>query len=114
MTVQLTAILDLTEQVQAAIDGGDWQRARELEGARRDAIVQLVAERAGDASLPGALADLYARNQRMLGRRRSRAAPAAARQRARDESTGRRRGVRGRALEPQYQRKAYSLVRLYP
>jgi hypothetical protein len=66
MPVQLTAILDLTEQVQAAIDGGDWQRARELEGARRDAIVQLVAERAGDASLPNALADLYARNQRML------------------------------------------------
>jgi len=67
MPVQLTAILDLTEQVQAAIDGGDWQRARELEGARRDAIVQLVAERPGDASLASALADLYARNQRMLG-----------------------------------------------
>jgi hypothetical protein len=67
MSVQLTAILDLTEQVQAAIDGGDWQRARELESARRDAIVQLVAERAGDATLPNALADLYARNQRMLG-----------------------------------------------
>ncbi len=29
--------------------------------------MQLVAERAGDASLPSALADLYARNQRMLG-----------------------------------------------
>jgi hypothetical protein len=67
MPAQLTAILDLTEQVQAAIDGGDWQRARELEGARRDAIVQLVAERAGDAGLRNALADLYARNQRMLG-----------------------------------------------
>ena len=67
MAVQLTAILDLTEQVQAAIDGGDWQRARELESARHDALVQLVAERAGDASLPSVLADLYARNQRMLG-----------------------------------------------
>jgi hypothetical protein len=67
MPVQLTAILELTEQVQAAIDGGDWQRARDLEAARRDAIVQLVAERAGDATLPNALADLYARNQRMLG-----------------------------------------------
>ena len=67
MPVQLTAILDLTEQVQAAIDCGDWQRARELEGARREAIVQLVAERADDASLSSALADLYARNQRMLG-----------------------------------------------
>ena len=67
MPVQLTAILDLTEQVQAAIDGGDWQRARELEGTRRDAIAQLVAEGAGDAGLPNALTDLYARNQRMLG-----------------------------------------------
>ena len=66
MKVQLTAILDLTEQVQAAIDGGDWRLALDLESARRDAIVQLVAERAGDASLPSALADLYARNQRML------------------------------------------------
>jgi hypothetical protein len=67
MPMQLTAILDLTEQVQAAIDGGDWQRARELEKARCEAIVQLVAERAGDAGLPNTLADLYARNQRMLG-----------------------------------------------
>lgn len=67
MTVQLTAILDLTEQVQAAIDSGDWRRARDLDGERRDAIAQLVAERAGDAGLPSALADLYARNQRMLG-----------------------------------------------
>lgn len=67
MPAQLTAILDLTEQVQTAIAGGDWQRASELEGARRDAIAQLVAERAGDASLPSTLADLYARNQRMLG-----------------------------------------------
>jgi hypothetical protein len=67
MTARLTAILDLTEQVQAAIDAGDWRRARELEVARHDAIVQLVAERPGDAGLPSALADLYARNQRMLG-----------------------------------------------
>jgi hypothetical protein len=67
MTVQLTAILDLTEQVQAAIDSGDWRRARELEASRCEAIAQLVVERAGDASLPNALADLYARNQRMLG-----------------------------------------------
>ena len=66
MPVQLTAILDLTEQVQAAIDAGDWQRARDLEAARRDAIVQLVAERAADPQIGDALAELYARNQRML------------------------------------------------
>jgi len=67
MAVQLTAILDLTDQVQAAIDGGDWQRARDLEAARREAIVQLVAERAADPQIGDALAELYARNQRMLG-----------------------------------------------
>jgi len=67
MPMQLTAILDLTEQVQAAIDGGDWLRARDLEAARRDAIVQLVAERAADPRVGDALAELYARNQRMLG-----------------------------------------------
>ena len=67
MLAQLTAILDLTEQVQAAIDGGDWQRARDLEAARREAIVRLVAERAADPQIRDALAELYARNQRMLG-----------------------------------------------
>jgi hypothetical protein len=67
MAVQLTAILDLTEQVQAAIDAGDWQRAGDLEAGRREAIVQLVAERSADPQLGAALADLQARNQRMLG-----------------------------------------------
>jgi hypothetical protein len=67
MPAQLPAILDLTEQVQAAIDGGDWQRARDLESARREAIVRLVAERPADPRIGDALAELYARNQRMLG-----------------------------------------------
>ena len=67
MLAQLTAILELTEQVQAAIDGGDWLRARELEAVRHEAIVQLVAERAADPQVGAALAALYARNQRMLG-----------------------------------------------
>jgi hypothetical protein len=65
--VHLTAILDMTEQVQAAIDGGDWQRARDLESARREAIVRLVAERPAVPRIGDALAELYARNQRMLG-----------------------------------------------
>jgi hypothetical protein len=67
MAVQLTAILDLTEQVQAAIDRGDWSRARELEIARGEAIAQLVFERAADPQIGEALAELYARNQRLLG-----------------------------------------------
>ncbi|HUL82002.1 MAG TPA: hypothetical protein VL131_07665 [Gammaproteobacteria bacterium] len=67
MTAQLTAVLDLTDQVQAAIDGGDWSRARELDVARREAIAQLVVERAADPHVGDALTELYARNQRMLG-----------------------------------------------
>jgi len=67
MAVQLDAILDLTDQVQAAIDRGDWPRARELDVARCEALAQLVAERAGDPQVGAALAELYARNQRMLG-----------------------------------------------
>ena len=67
MAAQLTAILDLTDQVQAAIDGGDWSRARELDVARREAIARLVVERAADPQVREALAELYARNQRMLG-----------------------------------------------
>jgi len=67
MPTQLTAILDLTDQVQAAIDGGDWQRARDLEAARREAIARLVAERGADAQVGDALRELYAHNQRMLG-----------------------------------------------
>ena len=67
MAAQLTTILELTDQVQAAIDDGDWSRARELDVARREAIAQLVVERAADPALGDALADLYARNQRMLG-----------------------------------------------
>ena len=66
MSVPLTAILEMTDQVQAAIDGGDWQRASDLEAARREAIVRLVAERPADPQIGVALADLYARNQRML------------------------------------------------
>ena len=65
--MQLDAILDLTDQVQAAIDAGDWPRARELDVARCEALAQLVVERGGDPQVGAALAELYARNQRMLG-----------------------------------------------
>jgi hypothetical protein len=67
MNPSFTAILDLTDRVQEAIDGGDWPRAQELEAERRAAIERLVTEQAVSAELQAALGDLYARNQRMIG-----------------------------------------------
>jgi hypothetical protein len=66
----LGAILDLTEQVQSAIDGGDWQRASELEAQRRAQLEAFVAELGvGEqgGELRGALEALQQRNQRLLG-----------------------------------------------
>jgi hypothetical protein len=67
MSTPLAAILDLTEQVQAAIDSGDWPRAQELEGERRAALEKLVEASSVTEEIRAALADLYARNQRMIG-----------------------------------------------
>jgi len=70
MTATLGAILDLTDQVQNAIDAGDWQRASDLESQRRAQLETLVAERGiGEpgGELRGALEALQQRNQRMLG-----------------------------------------------
>jgi hypothetical protein len=67
MSKPLAAILDLTEQVQAAIDRGDWPRAQELEGERRAALERLVETPSVAEETRAALAELYARNQRMIG-----------------------------------------------
>jgi hypothetical protein len=67
MSAPLAAILDLTEQVQAAVDRGDWPRARELEAQRRGALERLVATGSVADELRAALTELYARNQRMIG-----------------------------------------------
>jgi hypothetical protein len=67
MSQALAQVLDLTEQVQSAIDGGDWPRARELENERRAALERLVETPSTPEELRAALAELYARNQRMIG-----------------------------------------------
>ena len=66
----LSGILNLTEQVQSAIDAGDWQRASDLERERRALLEAFVAEQglgepAGEVR--SALEALQLRNQRMLG-----------------------------------------------
>ena len=66
MTALVAIVLDLTDQVQAAIDDGDWPRAQELETERRRVLEQLAS-----GPDPGALeptfAALEARNQRLIG-----------------------------------------------
>ena len=66
MSPLVATVLDLTEQVQTAIDGGDWPRALELETERRRLLEQLATTpEAGD--LAPTFATLEARNRRMIG-----------------------------------------------
>jgi hypothetical protein len=67
MQSKLNAILELTDQVQAAIDAGDWQRAQHLEAERRAQLERLVAEHATGADLPSALMALEQGNRRLIG-----------------------------------------------
>jgi hypothetical protein len=64
---QLTAILELTEQVQSAIDAGDWQRALALETERHSALELLARSRPVIGQVEEGLRELYVRNQRMIG-----------------------------------------------
>src|SRR3954468_16717828 len=66
----LGVILDLTDQVQSAIDAGDWGRASDLEAQRRAQLEAFVAELGvGEpgGEVRGALEALQLRNQRLLG-----------------------------------------------
>ena len=66
----LDTILDLTEQVQAAINEGDWQRAHALETDRRSLLEEFVAAEGPvdrNNGLQLALTQLQQRNQHMLG-----------------------------------------------
>ena len=66
MNPLVATVLDLTDQVQAAIDDGDWPRAQELETERRRLLEQLaVAADAGD--LTPTFTALEARSRRMIG-----------------------------------------------
>jgi hypothetical protein len=66
MSPLVATVLDLTDQVQAAIDGGDWPRAQELETERRRLLEQLAAAPdAGD--LKPTFTALEARNHRLIG-----------------------------------------------
>jgi len=60
-------IIELTDRVQAAIDGGDWSQALELETERRGLLEQLAASAASKSELTPTFADLAARNHRLIG-----------------------------------------------
>jgi hypothetical protein len=66
MSPLVAVVLDLTDRVEAAIDGGDWLRAQELETERRRLLEQLVTE--PDAQdLGPTFAALEVRNHRLVG-----------------------------------------------
>jgi IS5 family transposase len=70
MTAAIGVILDLTEQIQAAIDGGDWQRASEIDTDRRAQLERLVADHAASdttGALRAALENLERGNRRFMG-----------------------------------------------
>jgi len=66
MSPLVATVLDLTDQVQAAIDGGDWPRAQELETERRRVLEQLALG-ADPRALEPTFAALEARNRRLIG-----------------------------------------------
>lgn len=67
MRTQLEIILSLTDQVQAAIDSGEWQQAHALETERRAALEQLIEVSGAGGGNGAALAAIEERNLRLIG-----------------------------------------------
>ena len=64
----LRAVLEMTDRVQAALAGGDWQAARDLEVLRRGLLEQWLAQVGlADAGVAAALTDLEQRGRHMIG-----------------------------------------------
>lgn len=70
MYAALNVILELTEEIQTAIDAGDWQRASDIDAERRARLESLIAEH-GDtddgSAMRNAFAALLERNRRLIG-----------------------------------------------
>jgi hypothetical protein len=67
MSPLVAAVLELTDQVHAAIDAGDWPRASELETERRRLLEHLAATAGAARNLAPTLVELEARNRRLIG-----------------------------------------------
>jgi len=64
----LRAVLEMTDRVQAALAGGDWQAARDLEVLRRGLLEQWLAQVGlADAGVAAAITDLEQRGRHMIG-----------------------------------------------
>jgi hypothetical protein len=66
MSSLVATVLELTDQVHAAIDGGDWPRAQELETQRR-ALLEDLAVAPDVHDLKQTFAALEQRNRRLIG-----------------------------------------------
>jgi hypothetical protein len=66
MSPLVALVIDLTDQVQAAIDDGDWPRAQQLETQRRRLLEQLAAA-PDTGDLKSTFSALEARNHRLIG-----------------------------------------------
>jgi hypothetical protein len=67
MSPLVATVLELTDQVQAAIDAGDWPRAQELETERRRLLEQLASAPGATGGLAPTFIELEARNHRLIG-----------------------------------------------
>lgn len=70
MYAALNVVLELTEEIQTAIDAGDWQRASDLDADRRSRLEQLIAEHGNadeGSEMRNAFAALLERNRRLIG-----------------------------------------------
>jgi hypothetical protein len=70
MYAALNVILELTEEIQTAIDAGEWQRASDIDVERRTRLENLIAEHGSSddsSAMRNAFAALLERNRRMIG-----------------------------------------------
>jgi hypothetical protein len=66
MSPLVATVIDLTDQVQAAIDDGDWPRAQELETERRR-LLEALATATDCGDLRPTFVALEQRNHRLVG-----------------------------------------------
>ena len=67
MNPLVDTVIALTDQVQSAIDAGDWPRAQELETERRGLLETLAATPDTTGEVVRTFTALEARNRRLIG-----------------------------------------------
>ncbi len=67
MSSLVATVLELTDQVQAAIGDGDWARAQELEDANVGTLLEQLAGAADGSDLKPTLLALEERNRGLIG-----------------------------------------------